>query len=203
MIQIRTLTPDQVDDWLDFFDHRAFTDNPDWGGCYCRCFLFGPADGDDPDPWGTACDAGLNRRPMAEAIRAGEVDGLLARDGDTVVGWVHFGPTARFRSVRGALEPVGDGIASIVCFVVAASHRRQGVARALLREALEELRRRGFEQVDVRPRREDGVEAMDLFRGPRALYESEGFVLAGEDGSRVRLRRALRLEPRGAVRAQP
>ncbi|MBL7137832.1 MAG: hypothetical protein ISS17_03550 [Bacteroidales bacterium] len=32
---IRPLNPDLIFDWLDFFDNRAFTDNPFWKSCYC------------------------------------------------------------------------------------------------------------------------------------------------------------------------
>ena len=29
------LTPERLEDYLDFFDAPAFTDNPDWASCYC------------------------------------------------------------------------------------------------------------------------------------------------------------------------
>lgn len=36
-IEIKALAPELLDDYLAFFDSVAFTDNPDWSGCYC-CF---------------------------------------------------------------------------------------------------------------------------------------------------------------------
>ena len=35
---IRNLSPGLLEDWCDFFDTRAFSDYPDWGGCYCMHF---------------------------------------------------------------------------------------------------------------------------------------------------------------------
>jgi uncharacterized protein YndB with AHSA1/START domain len=35
---IRPLTPDRIDDFLRFFDHDAFADNPYWAHCYCTHF---------------------------------------------------------------------------------------------------------------------------------------------------------------------
>lgn len=188
MIDIRPLTPDQADDWLDFFDRRAFADNPAWGGCYCRIYLLGP--GDD-DAWDAACASGENRDVMAAAIRAGEVDGLLAREDGEIVGWTHFGPTSRFHPPGGPLAPADAGVASIVCFVVAHTHRRRGVARAMLDRALDELADRGFTAVDARPLASDEHEAMELFTGPRGLYEAAGFEVVEQGERRLRMRRTL------------
>ena len=34
------LTPELLDDFLNFFDHDAFADNPVWFGCYCMYYHF-------------------------------------------------------------------------------------------------------------------------------------------------------------------
>ena len=36
---ILPLTAERASDWTAFFDRVAFADNPEWAGCYCRCFL--------------------------------------------------------------------------------------------------------------------------------------------------------------------
>ena len=38
-----SLTADREQDYLQFFDSRAFTDNPKWAGCYCYFPLHDPA----------------------------------------------------------------------------------------------------------------------------------------------------------------
>ena len=37
-VDVRTLTPDRLPDFLKFFDGTAFSDNPKWSSCYCQCF---------------------------------------------------------------------------------------------------------------------------------------------------------------------
>jgi GNAT superfamily N-acetyltransferase len=188
-LDLRPLSPALLDDWLAFFDRDAFCDNPDWGTCYCRCYAFG---GGGMDAWDAACsEPGRNRQTMIDRIRAGSIDGTLAyRDGQ-VVGWVHWGPTERFETPVGRLEPIEPGVASIVCFVVAPQHRRAGVARALLRAACGHMAERGFRAVDARPRIEPEPGVMHLFPGPHALYEAEGFAEASRGPKAIRMRRPL------------
>ena len=188
-MEIRALRPTDLPDWLTFFDGPAWTDNPDWSPCYCRSYLIA-----DPEQWDTACDRGLNRDSMCAAIRNGEVDGMLARlDGD-VVGWIHMGPATRFNHAARFHDRADDApdVAGIVCLLVAARMRRQGVATALLRGAIETLRERGFRRVRAWPLTEEEEDtAASLFHGPRALYLSEGFVPVGERGHLTVMERAL------------
>ena len=37
-IEIKALTPDFVEDYIDFFDHRAFSDGSPYYPCYCNAF---------------------------------------------------------------------------------------------------------------------------------------------------------------------
>jgi len=140
------LRPALLDDWLAFFEGEAFADNPSWVPATAAV----SSSRGRLRAWDHACESGANRSVMIEKIRAGEVDGLLAYRGTRVVGWIHYGPTARFHSPVAALSPSDDDVASIVCFVVAPSERRKGVARELLRGAVAALQRAGFRAVDAR-----------------------------------------------------
>jgi hypothetical protein len=51
---IRELTPELLNDFLNFFDHDAFADNPAWFGCYCMYHHF------------TGTDEEWNKRPASE-----------------------------------------------------------------------------------------------------------------------------------------
>ena len=37
---IKELKPDLLEDFLHFFDNVAFSNNPEWGGCYCHFYHF-------------------------------------------------------------------------------------------------------------------------------------------------------------------
>lgn len=181
------LRPELLADWLAFFDGPAFADNPDWGNCYCRCFVHGAVENPN-EAWDRACASGENRPAMMKRVAAGEIDGLLARRGGEVVGWLHFGPATRFCTPWGTtFAPLagaaGDGVgasgqAAVVCFVVAAAARRTGVARGLLRAALDELRARGFSSVAALAAGDACEGDAEKFTGPMELYLSEGFTVA-------------------------
>lgn len=179
-LTVAPLTPADRDAWLAFFDGPAFADNAEWGTCYCRCMVFGAQGG---DAWDQACARkGENRAAMVDAIGKGDIDGLLARRDGEVVGWLHFGPASRFVSPMGPLHPGSAADeAAIVCFVVAAPHRRTGVARALLSGAVDALRARGFRAVHARAAAHADEPAMEQFTGPLALFEAAGFTVAAHD----------------------
>lgn len=173
MLTVTALTPADLPAWLEFFDHRAFPDNPEWGTCYCRAFLV--AQGED---WDAACATNVNRPRMCDAIRAGEVSGALAWEGGRVVGWAQHGPARRFSTPDQRLFPPyqeRDDVAAIICFVIAPDARGRGVARALLRGSLTQLQAAGFREVVARAAPE-GDDTAHQFTGPLALYRSEGFV---------------------------
>ncbi|GAA1969077.1 GNAT family N-acetyltransferase [Isoptericola halotolerans] len=144
---------------------------------------------------------------------AHEPPGLLAYledtgggTGTTPVGWVGLAP----RSAAGSLqrsrvlprgEPEGWPTTWVVmCFVVRVGYRRRGVARALLRGAVDHARSRGARAVEgfpveVTPGARVPVSA--AFVGTVPLFESEGFEQVGETAAtsgrlpRWWLRRAL------------
>lgn len=172
MITVSPLRPADLDAWLDFFDHRAFADNPEWGTCYCRAFRVAP--GED---WDAACAAGANRAPMAAAVAEGRVQGALAWEEGRVVGWVQHGAARAFTTPFGPLFPAYQGredVGAVICFVIAPEARGRGVARALLRGALDQLRAAGFAEVVARAAPE-GDDTAHQFTGPLGLYRAEGF----------------------------
>jgi GNAT superfamily N-acetyltransferase len=191
------LRPELLTEWLAFFEGPAFADNPEWGTCYCRVWVFGAAENPE-QAWERACGSRENRPAMIAKVSAGEIDGLLARRAGEIVGWLHFGPASRFHSPWGTAFPPAPGTeadahrdAAIVCFLVAATARRSGVARGMLRAALDELRARGFTSVSARAAGEACEGDGEQFTGPLALYLSEGFTIARPDPRRPTVIRDL------------
>ena len=87
--EIRPLTPERRDDWLRFFDRDAFMDNPMWADCYCMFYRFSGTN----EEWEHRT-AKENREDQSQAIRGGEVSGLLAYVDDKPVAWCHAAPRA-------------------------------------------------------------------------------------------------------------
>lgn len=114
-LEIRPLTAERLEDYLRFFDHDAFPDNPAWAGCYCYAHHFAGSN----EAW-EARSAAENRREVSELILAGRQQGVLAYRGPRVVGWcqaslkadlpVFFQSWARELSQAADEEPQGTGI---------------------------------------------------------------------------------------------
>lgn len=195
--RIEPLAPSRCAEYLAFFDHErgpAFADNPRWATCYCHYHEVAPA-----IDWATL-DGPANRAAMRARIETGEMEGYLAFDGDSACGWLNAQPRnklphafARMGVAAPATGVPDANAAVIVCFVVAATHRRRGVARALLRYAVADLGARGVALLDAFPFAHGDEPEGDAphYHGPLSLYESEGFERIGSDGKRAVVRRRL------------
>ncbi len=95
------------------------------------------------DGWGERSDA--ENAGLRDALcAAGEYDGLLAYDGARPVGWCQVGPRDRLAKLVSQLSLAPDPATwAVSCFLVASSHRRRGVARALLDAAIAAAREAG------------------------------------------------------------
>ncbi len=184
-IRIERLTPERRDDFLRFFDHErgpAFADNPDWAKCYCH-FYHVPRAID----W-NSLDGDANRTAMTARIEAAEMDGFLAYAGDQVVGWLNAQPRARLPHCMARMgiaapraEAPAESSAVIVCFVIAPSWRRRGVARSLVAGALASFAARGIRVVDAFPFNSGGsTTAADHYHGPASLFREAGFEVLAE-----------------------
>ena len=185
-IQVRALKPEILQDFLQFFDGSAFSDNPKWASCYCQCFY------EDHTVVKWAARTALQNRALAcSRIQAGLVQGYLAYLAGSAVGWCSAAPRHLFRALDDEPTPDAESVGAIMCFLVEPSHRGQGVARALLEAACDGLRRQGLRIAEANPRLAASSAAENHF-GPLNLYLSAGFSVHREDtdGS-VYVRRAL------------
>ena len=173
-IVVQPLEPGRLDEYLEFFDTRAFTDNPRWAGCYCYYPLHDPLQTEWQRRTGPE-----NREAVRGCILTGQSQGYLAyRDGE-VVGWCNAGPRRLYPMLRDERRPVADSTGVIFCFIVAPEHRRQGVASALLVAACGGMRAQGLTLAQARPLQEASSVAPNE-RGPLPMYLKAGFVVVNE-----------------------
>ncbi|MBK9115496.1 MAG: GNAT family N-acetyltransferase [Betaproteobacteria bacterium] len=197
-VRVERLTPARQDDYLRFFDHErgpAFADNPEWATCYCHFYEVPPA-----LDW-KGFDGPMNRAAMAARIATGEMEGYLAYDGGEVVGWMNAQPypklrhaCARLRIPSPPLPVPPHEAAAIVCFVVAPTRRRQGIARALLAAGAANLAARGLALVDAFPwNTEPGdTSAADHYHGSLPMFTQAGFVPIAAHENVTVVRKTLR-----------
>ena len=175
-IDIRPLAPQHLADSLDFFERRAFADNPKWLSCYCH---FPHADHANI-VWKDR-SAAQNRAATCERIEAQTMQGWLAYADGQAIGWCNAGPRRLVEGLFDEPEPLTERIGAIACFVIAPAFRGQGLATALLGTVCDGLRERGFEWAEAYPR-SDAAHAAQHHHGPLVMYTAAGFEVVKDDG---------------------
>jgi ribosomal protein S18 acetylase RimI-like enzyme len=176
-IEVLPLEKARLEDYLHFFDRVAFTDNPDWAGCYCLFYHI-------PEGEWEKRSGAQNREGAAGLIRDGGLSGFLAYEGGKPVGWCNANRKERYALLAGSRElwdPQEDGsrTLSVVCFVIAPEHRRRGIARSLLSAACAAAQVQGLVQVEAYPRKQARTAAQHC-HGPLELYLGQGFTVHRE-----------------------
>ncbi|MDY6810311.1 GNAT family N-acetyltransferase [Gordonia sp. HNM0687] len=127
--------------------------------------------------------------------------GVLAYDGDNVVGWAAVAPRAdtAFASNR-KIPHVDDlDVWSVWCIRVRPGHRKQGISHSLLAGAVDFARENGAPAIEGYPvdNRGEKVDLTMAYVGTRKLFEDAGFEWAADTTSvlnrfpRVLMRRDL------------
>lgn len=166
---------------------------PDANVCWCLSYripskenlsLLGPARGEK----------------VAALMEHGSI-GILAYDGDEVVGWAAVARRADTTFARSRKIPHVDDLDvwSVWCIRVRPGHRGKGISHSLLAGAVEFARSRGAPAIEGYPVDNRGAQ-VDLtmaYVGTRALFEKAGFHKAADTSSvlngfpRVLMRRDL------------
>lgn len=189
-VVIHPVTPERLDDWTEFFDHRAYAGNPACAGCYC--FEPHAVDPEVPleDYWP---HWSVFRNGMRELIGEGEAEGYLAYVDGVAAGWVN----ASFRSTYALYRlvdpdgPPASDVIGVSCFIIAPPYRRHGIAGALLDRVLEDAAERGASWVEAYPKSSPAETDTAQFRGPRALFDARGFEEVEQMESYAVLRRPV------------
>jgi GNAT superfamily N-acetyltransferase len=186
--EVRPLTPERLADFLAFFDRDAFQDNPTWASCYCYAYHF-VGSGQE---W-NARTAAENRAAKSALIERGEAQGYLAYADGKPVGWCHAAPRGALAGLDATPEAGpedGERVGAIVCFVIAAPYRRQGIATRLLDAACDGLRAEGMTVAEAYPARQPDTDAR-AYHGPLAMYLAAGFTAHHEGEQTIAVRKSL------------
>lgn len=110
--------------------------------------------------------------------------GVLAYDGDEVVGWAAVAPRSETQFARSTKIPHVDDLPvwSVWCIRVRPGHRGRGISHVLLDGAVAYAAQRGAPAVEGYPVDNRGakVDLTMAYVGTRKLFEDGGFELASE-----------------------
>lgn len=165
MVEIRRLSPAELDNFLEFMEGDAFKTNPQWSGCYCQFYLNTPEQQPSEEH-----KAVVNRKTACDRIKTGEMSGYLAFEDDEVIGWLAANSANRFV----ALPQTDPDAARVLCFIVSPEHQGQGVATELLNYAIDDLAEQGFRSLEAAPLASDQFETWG-YRGKLSTFLKAGF----------------------------
>jgi GNAT superfamily N-acetyltransferase len=193
-IEIRKLTPDLAEDYVNFFDVTPHDVNIDECKCYCVTWR----SDDSYVSEGYWFPSREERRDHAiQFVRAGSLQGYLAYRGNEIVGWCNANADCQgcvdyLRSYWPIEEYCASiKVKSIFCFVIAPKVQRMGVATKLLERVCYDAAADGFDFVEAYVNKEFIYSTHD-FRGPLAMYEQCGFSKYAEREDKVVVRKALK-----------
>jgi GNAT superfamily N-acetyltransferase len=124
---------------------------------------------------------------VKQLVQADPPPGVLAYDGDDVVGWAAVHPRADTSFARNRKIPHVDDLDvwSVWCIRVRPGHRGSGISHHLLTGAVDFARRYGAPAVEGYPVDNQGkkVDLTMAYVGTRALFERAGFTKAADTES--------------------
>jgi GNAT superfamily N-acetyltransferase len=179
---IKRMRPGLIDEWLDFFDNRAFEDHRDWKGCYCTAFYY--------PRFAEYESASTRRRDYARwLVASGHMKGYLAFENGKAIGWCNANTKDAYPRTRRE-DTDSSHIRVIACFIVEERHRGRGVAQKLLDRVILDSKKEGIRIIEAYPKKRARSQ-FGNFPGPHEMYLRNGFVEEEVDG-RMAARRYLK-----------
>lgn len=194
-LTIKQLLPELANDYFDFFENRAFTDDPPYR-CYCQMYQMTKEQAQAAIDNANGADMGLVSRNVAEQqIKSGILRGYLAFDGDVAIGWCNANDKANFPPEGCTGEhffvPAEKREKAVVCFEIAPEYRGKGVATALLQRVINDATEEGYIAVEGFPVLRSERYEWDC-TGPVRLFEKAGFIKISEKDGKAVMRKELK-----------
>ncbi len=153
---------------------------PDANVCWCLSYRI-------PSKENQALSGAARGERVRQLVREDPPPGVLAYDGDEVVGWAGIHPRADTTFARNRKIPHVDHLHvwSRWCVRVRPGHRGAGISHHLVAGAVEFARSHGAPAVEAYPVDNDGrkVDLTMAYVGTRKLFERAGFVKVADTES--------------------
>ncbi len=174
---VKPLTPELAIVFTEYLEKLDFSHANHWSTCFCRFYHCNCSS----ENW-MKRSGKENRLEAIEEIKAGNMKGYLAFDGHKCIGWCNANNVQEYSRLEDDLKPyIKEGkVGCIICFVIDPEYREQGVARLLLKEAVEGFKSQGFNGVIALP-----VDIKNIlekrYRGTLNMYKELGFKELDKD----------------------
>jgi GNAT superfamily N-acetyltransferase len=174
-VQLRRIDKSLVND---FFELHSKSNGCDW--CYCVAWWVPTWDG-----WADRT-AAQNRKFREQLFDEGHLDGYLYYYDETPVAWCQVCERDLLEKLVNQFDLSPDpGVWAVTCLLVAPAFRRKGVAHAMLKGVIQDLKAREVRLVQAYPKRSDSTDPLEHWRGPESLIEALGFRVVSADGNPI------------------
>lgn len=184
-IKVRELCKDIADDYIRFFDDRAFSDGSAEKGCYCVWHHW-TSEHERARGLMPAAERPNRKRDFArELILGGTLHGFCAFCDGQMVGFCNADLKDNYFRLSRADNPEswrgigGERVLAIVCYIVAPDMRHKGIAKTLLDYAVRHAQNHGYDFVEGYPSQEFSPRDCG---GSAGMYTERGFEIIGVEG---------------------
>ena len=192
-ITIKPLSYEFNQDYLDFFDHRAFSDNHPNGPCYCTS-----PNQDENDIKEMVNHFKTNgiketlRLYAKDMLDKGIIHGYLAFDKEVSIGWCNVYNRDSYKNFvpKEAYDVSCGKTLSIVCFEIAPEYRGMGIASQFIDYICSDAKKQGYDVVEGYPIKITSDDSNDFY-GPMKLYEKAGFYEIEIKGDHTLMRKDI------------
>ncbi len=160
------------DRWKDF--ETLFGERGACGGCWCMWFRLKRSEFEKQK-------GDRNKKAMKSMVESGNIPGILAYDGKLAVGWCCVAPREHFGALQRSriLKPLDDQpVWSVVCFFTLKNYRNTGITQALLKAAIDYVKKQGGKIVEgypVEPKK-DRMPDVFAYHGLASTFRKVSFV---------------------------
>lgn len=176
-LTIKPLTSELGKNFTEYLEEISFDHAPHWATCYCRFYHHNGS----LDEW--TCRSGeANREEALFEIDRGNMKGYLAFDGKQCIGWLNANDLRQYKRFEDYEKPFPEDTKAgcVICFVIHPDYRRKGIAKSLLKRAVDDFKRQGYDGVLALPI--DGIDKPEMqYRGTLNMYTSLGFKLQSKE----------------------
>ena len=163
---IKAMKHENVSDWFDFFDNRAFADHQDWKGCYCT--------GPFMPRLKEFKSKSTRRKEYAKwLVENSMMKGYLAYENGKVIGWCNVNMKSAFPKYDDMSEE-SENVLSIACFTVEKEHRGKGITQKILDRIIKDAKEEGIRIIEAYPRKK-AITEYGNFHDAYSMYEMNGF----------------------------
>ena len=194
-VNIQKLTPDMAEQYVAYFDNRAFSDGNEQKGCYCVWHHWTEQKEDERSAMPEAERPFCKRNYAYELVKNGKLNGFIAVSDGEIVGFCNADLKENyFRHSRDNDPESWDGIEldskvlTIVCYIVAPDMRGMGIADSLLEYACHYAEDNGFDYIEGYP--SDGTFDVRNCGGTDSMYIKRGFQII-KTGDRIIARKRI------------